>query len=110
MFDPTYNIGNIATIVVILGAIIGFAYSLRATAQIHDVRFDMVNQTMDRLEKSQEKMAEALIQVAVQKRELESLDARLTSQGRRLDEQIARFNKYLDSQVLSHIVAGPPGE
>lgn len=100
MFEPNISLGNILTIIAFFVGGLAFVYSLKADTKIHDARFDMFAEQLTDLKEEIKKLNEVLVQLALQGGRIASVEERLLSQGRRLDEQISRLNAYIDTKIL----------
>jgi hypothetical protein len=97
MFDPTINIGSIATIVVMIVGGVGFVWHSRATSMVLATRLEARDEndrqwrlTVDRRFEVLERNTEALNNLALANKErdgrLNLFEERMMAQGKRLDE------------------------
>lgn len=88
VFDWTFNVGNVLTIVVILGSGIGFAYKM----------IESVNELSRRataVEIELKQLVQILVNQGRHEERMSALDQRLTQQGQRLDDLTARYNEFI---------------
>jgi len=89
IFDWTVNLGNIATIVTMFGAGIGFVYTMIG-------RIDAIAARLFLLEAEFKKLIDILVVQGRQEERLNAMDARIGNQGIRLDDLTRRFNDSLN--------------
>lgn len=99
MFEPGVSLGNILTILTFIVGGMAFVYSLRADTRVQEAKFMMLTDQMIEVKIDVKKLSEVLVQLATHGGRITSVEERLLSQGRRLDENIARVNRFIDKEI-----------
>jgi hypothetical protein len=91
MFDLTVNLGNVLTIIAFLTGGLGFVYTVRG--KVEAIAFRLLS-----FENEIRRLTDILVVQGRQEERMNAMDARLASQGTRLDDVTARFNKRTDPE------------
>lgn len=99
MFEATISLGNILTMIAFLATGMGVIYSLKGDNRVQEQKFLMFAEQMTEIKFEVKKLSDILVQLATQAGRITSVEERLLSQGRRLDENIARVNRFIDKEI-----------
>lgn len=91
MFDWTVNLGNLLTIATLFVVGLGYLYTMKD-------KIDSMSARLLVLEGELKKLIDVLIQQGKHEERMLAMDARMVSQGQRLDDMIKRFNESLDNK------------
>ncbi|KAL0630334.1 hypothetical protein Q9L58_010820 [Maublancomyces gigas] len=97
---PDDNFGNMLTIATFFVGGIAFVWSmkvdLKANQAANQVMLDSLNERFIGMQEEMKKLVEILVNQGKHEERMIAMDARLMNQGRRLDETIERFNRFME--------------
>lgn len=96
MFDLTISLGNILTIIALLGVSISFVYSIKGDTKIADLKYTIIAASIDDFKVEMKKLTEVVTQQALQSKRMDYLEEHVMLQGKRVDETEKRVNLYAD--------------
>lgn len=78
MFEPIISLGSIITTLGFIVTIVAFIWSMKGDARVLNVRLDNINKQMEEFRVDMKDMTKALADVAIQKKEIETLNNQIT--------------------------------
>jgi hypothetical protein len=105
MFDLTISLGNILTISAFFAGIVIFIQNLKTDSRVRDSRFDTMVEQMREMKDELKKLAEVVINQAIQDSRITTVEERLTLTGKRVDDNTARLNTYIDTNIFTRMKA-----
>jgi hypothetical protein len=86
------TLGNILTILALVGGLFSFAYSIRGSVQVMNTRLSSIEEDLSELRK-------VVVTMARQEERIAALDQRLLAQGVRVDQIVARLDAMITREL-----------
>lgn len=78
---------------------IGFIWAIKSSVAVLDTRLAAQDKVINEIQAEMKVLARVVTDLAVQSQRMSTIEERALSQGKRLDEALNRFNKWIDRQV-----------
>lgn len=96
MFEYSFSLGNILTILTFIIGGIAFAYTIKADTRILDYKYSIIDKRLEYFAEELAKLAEVITNQALQDNRITVMENRMLAEGKRIDLLSERVSKIYD--------------
>jgi hypothetical protein len=80
-------------------SVVGFIWTIKSAVAVLDARLSAQDRIIEAIQRDLQTLNKIVIDLAVQNQRLVTIEDRVLTQGKRLDEGLGRFNRWIDNKV-----------
>lgn len=99
MIDPTINLGAVVAISVSALTGVGFVWAIKTSVAVLGTRLSAQDKVIADVQAELKTLNKVVTDLAVQNQRMNTIEDRAVAQGKRLDEALGRFNRWIDGKA-----------